>query len=416
MNRSRRLLLMTSAASVLALIPAFPAQALSAQGVVNVVKVAAGESATLYENAQFKVVGRCIDNGSGDLTMESTIATKNDDAMWFLGNDDGQDLDFDVADGPVSFTAGLDPQGTNPVFQGDDYDREVYAIASNGAVLTARTAGGIHLMNADCTFSGLFQAGGLVPNTVKVSAGNAVTLFNNKQFRVVGSCMSGGASVFTAQAYIRTKKDNALRYTSDFDSDTDFDRSDGLVPFGVPVTSATADLDAEDYRHDVYAISPGGRGLIARVTVGVHLLGSDCIFSGIFKASLQLVSAIKVAAGNTVTIFENEQFRISGTCVDNGAGDLTAQPYIKSKKDNAMFFDGDTSLNIVDFDRADGRFPFGLGISGEATGTDPDFSGPDYYNEAYAVSPGGKVLIARIGAGVHVLGAACIFAGLFEHS
>ena len=122
---------------------------------------------------------------------------------------------------------------------------------------------------------------------------------------------------------------------------------------------------------------------------------------------------VKVAAGAGTTLFVNQQFKVTARCFDNGGGDLTARFYLKTRKDNAMF--SSESGSDTNFDRSDGKIVFGDG-EGEASGTAPQLLAYDDYQDVYALSATGKALIARVASGVHVLGAACIFSGLFEHA
>ena len=124
------------------------------------------------------------------------------------------------------------------------------------------------------------------------------------------------------------------------------------------------------------------------------------------------VDRIKVDAGEKQTIYSNDDFKVIGTCVENAADDFTAEVGVKTKKDGAIIFSTEDE-NYTDFlfDKSDGQYRF---TTYEATGLDPYYNGLDYYQEFYAESPGGKVLIGRVTNGVHVKGADCVYSGLFN--
>ena len=153
-----------------------------------------------------------------------------------------------------------------------------------GSVLIARVATGVHVLGAACTFSGLFLQGGRVLDVVKVAAGSARTLYQDARFRVVGTCADAGGGDLTARTEVKTKRADALLYTSDDGVGvTDFDAADGLKVFesGERATGTNPDFQAEDYRQEFYAVSRGGTVLMYRTATGVHVLGADCSFSGL---------------------------------------------------------------------------------------------------------------------------------------
>ena len=125
-----------------------------------------------------------------------------------------------------------------------------------------------------------------------------------------------------------------------------------------------------------------------------------------------LLDVVKVAPGRTKTLFQNRSFKVTGTCRDDGGGSLSANTYIRARRDNALLFVSADSSQDVDFDRSDARIP--IDAFYYATGPAAAFQAYDDYQEAYAISRSGKVLIVRTGTGVHVLGAACTFSGLYR--
>jgi hypothetical protein len=125
----------------------------------------------------------------------------------------------------------------------------------------------------------------------------------------------------------------------------------------------------------------------------------------------KVVDRIELDAGDKKKLFANDDFKVTGECVENAPDDFTAEVSMKTLKNNAIIFstyDGNETDFL--FDKADGPYHF---TGYEASGTDPLFYGYDYYQEFYAESPGGRVLIGRVSNGVHVSGADCIFSGLF---
>ena len=416
MRRSRRLITIGVAfAALLAVaVPSTPAlAALEPNGVLNVVKVAPGRTKTLFENRFFKVTGTCRDEGGGSLSANTFIRARRDNALLFVSADGSRDLDFDRSNPRVPIDAFYYATGPAAAFQAYDDYQEAYAISRSGKVLIVRTATGVHVLGAACTFSGLYQRGDRVRNVVKVRPGATKTLFENKRFRVLGTCTDSGGGDLSARTLLRTKRDNAIFFRSDAsEADLDFDRVDGDYQFdGADHASGTApDFVAEDYEQEAYAVSRNGNVLIARVATGVHVLGGSCTFSGLFLQGGRVLDVMKVAAGAARTLYQDPRFRVVGTCADAGGGDLTARTEVKTKRADALLYTCDDGVGVRDFDSADGLKVF---ESGErATGTNPDFQAEDFRQEFYAVSRGGTVLMYRTATGVHVLGADCSFSGL----
>ena len=385
-------------------------------GMLNWKKVAAGTHRTIFQNKQFKVTGTCVDNGGGNFTAEAFFSTKQDHASYFDTGAGTSDLDFNRSDGPVGFN--LYPAGgTSADFQAYDYYDEMYAESAGGQVLIARIASGVHVFGGDCTFSGLFQDGKTATPPLdrkSVAAGTSATLFDGKEFKVVGDCVDNGGGNYSAQAFLITKQDNAMwQYASSpATGDLDFDTADAPVPFPYPATGTGSQFVAWDYYDEIVAIGADGKMLIARVATGVHR-SVDCTFSGLFTDSRNDFTRDMslVPAGTTKVLWDDSQFQVLGTCIDNGGGDFTAQAYLVTKNDGAMYFVSNVGAPVFGFDSFDPPAAFD---GYPASGTSPELIAWDYYSEVYATAASGRALIARVITSVHVLGGDCGFAGRFQ--
>ncbi len=385
-------------------------------GVLNWKKVSAGTSRTIFQNKQFKVTGTCVDSGGGNFTAEAFFSTKKDHASYFDSGAATSVLDFNRSDGPVGFN--LYPAGgTSAGFQAYDYYDEIYAESAGGQVLIARIASGVHVFGADCTFSGLFQDGKTATAPLdrkSVPAGKSVTLFDGKEFKVVGDCVDLGGGNYSARAFLMTKQDNAMwTYPSNSAvGDLDFDTADPPVPFPTPATGVGPQFVAWDYYDEIVAIGADGKMLIARVATGVHR-SVDCTFSGLFTDSRNDFTRDMslVPAGTTKVLWDDSQFQVLGTCIDNGGGNFTAQAYLVTKNDGAMYFTSNAGGPVFGFDSFDPPAAFD---GYPASGTSPELMALDYYTEVYAMAASGRALIARVITGVHVLGGDCGFAGRFQ--
>jgi hypothetical protein len=169
--------------------------------------------------------------------------------------------------------------------------------------------------------------------------------------------------------------------------------------------------------YDFYAEGRNGRALNGRPVTGVHVKGADCVFWGTFigsesKAGVHAPKRAKADAGERVTVFSNEDFRVTGRCLDNGGGDFTADTRLAAKRNNLMYYAyaGDP-FYLLDFDRADGSIDISDGS--DATGTAPNYSAEDDYEDFFADGRGGEMLVGRLGTGVHVKNADCTFSGVF---
>ena len=115
-------------------------------------------------------------------------------------------------------------------------------------------------------------------------------------------------------------------------SDTDFDPADGTVDVIADEYEAggtTPEYSAESYTNDVWAEGKGGTVFHARIGTGVHTQGADCTFSGIFSGptssgALRMVNRMGLDAGDTATLFQTADFKVTAECVDTGAGNYVA--------------------------------------------------------------------------------------------
>jgi hypothetical protein len=254
-------------------------------------------------------------------------------------------------------------------------------------------------------------------NWKKVAAGTKRTIYQTKQFKVIGMCLDNGGGDFTAAAYLATKQDHASYFVSSGPvSSLDFNRADAPVRFNVGAAAhgAVPDFQAWDHYAEVYAESESGVTFIARAATAVHVFGADCVFSGLFqdgKTATPPSNRKAVAAGQSVKLFDNKDFTVTGDCVDNGGGDYSAVVGLKTKKDNAAVMAAFGTIFDLDFDVADGP----MSLPTATTGTAPSFAAFDYYQEFVAIGADGKMLILRYATGVH-RSVDCTFSGLVTFS
>ena len=256
------------------------------------IKVDAGQSAKLYANRDFKVIGNCVDNGAGDFTASPSLVAKRAKAMYFLTEYDTDDTDFGPADGPVDITpTAYEATGADPDFQGWSFYNDFFAVDRNGGVLQARLGSGVHVRGADCTFSGVFTGPGSsrdleVPKLVKLDAGESRTLFANKDFLVTAECQDNGGGDFTAESFLDARREHLMQYSYDGDPffDTDFGPDDGSVDITTAedATGTLPQFISEDQYTDFYGEGRGGKVLAGRIASGVHVRGADCVYSGYY--------------------------------------------------------------------------------------------------------------------------------------
>jgi hypothetical protein len=124
------------------------------------------------------------------------------------------------------------------------------------------------------------------------------------------------------------------------------------------------------------------------------------------------VDRVKLAIGETATLFRNDSFRVVASCVDAGGGTVTAEYGVRALVDNTLVFSTyDENTTDTRLDKADGLYHFASPY--QPSSTTALYYGYDYYQEFTAESPKGDLLIGRVSAGVHMRGADCIYNGLF---
>jgi hypothetical protein len=304
------------------------------------------------------------------------------------------------------------------------------ALNSRSTRLRRRAASGVVLGGLVAMVGALVLAPTALAGTGKVSvvdripadAGKSVKLFSNHDFKVTGTCEDNGGGDFTANTFLSARRNN-LAYSAygpatGFDPfDADFDKADGKIDFTASDASgSTPNLQEAEY-YEFYGEGKGGKVLRGHVATSVHLKGADCNFAGVFigasgSGPVHAVSRIKADAGEHVKIYANDDFKVTGTCEDNGGGDFTANTFVKARQNNLQLYS--TSLDQVDadFDKGDPAFAF-VDPSYLVEGTAPEFQSWSYYDDFYAHGRHGQVLQGRVGAGVHVKGADCTFSGTF---
>jgi hypothetical protein len=393
--------------------------------VIDRVKADVGEGLTLFSNDDFKVTGKCEDSGSGDFTANTFLAAKRKHLVYFKYSGFDFDADFGPSDGKVEAT-GNAATGTDPAFEAAEY-YDFWAEGRNRIPLNGRLATGVHLKGADCIFSGTIvggERGGPVhpEKRIKAVAGEAVTIYSNKDFKVTGECEDNGGGDLTANTFIAAKRKNLVLYLTEADplTDVDFDPGDGkvdLFPDFYDADGTDSDYVAASYSNDFYAEGQGGAVLQGRIGTGVHVQGADCTFSGLFVrhqspgGGMHVIDRIRVDKGDATTIFQNQDFKITGKCRENAPGDFTADAVVAAKRKNLLYYAyaGDPFYDL-DFDPGDGNADL---TTDDATGTDPAFYAEDDYDDFYGEGPGGRVLAGRVAEGVHIRDADCTFSGIF---
>lgn len=254
------------------------------------------------------------------------------------------------------------------------------------------------------------------------SAGGSVTMLRTPDFKVTGECIDNGGGDFTANTFLTPRRNN-LAYSAygpgglDESFDTDFDKSDSLDITSYDATGTDPAIEAAEY-YEFYAEGKGGRPIRGRIETTVHSMGDDCGFSGVFTGTpgsgpVHVAKRVKVDAGESAKLYANRDFKVIGSCVDNGAGDYTASSSLVAKRAKAMLYLTQYDLSDTDFGPADGPVDI-TPTAYEASGPDPEFQAWSYYNEFFAVDRKGGVFQGRLGSGVHVRGADCTFSGIFS--
>ncbi len=332
------------------------------------------------------------------------------------------DVDFDKADPKVNFTSG-DAAGTTPTIEAAEY-YEFYAEGKGVPPLRGRVETTVHA-SADCGFSGIFTG---VPGNgplhtskpIKVGLGETEEIYSNKDFKVLGFCEDEGSGSFRADTFLKAKRGGTMYFLTDYNQfDTDFGPNDGQVDI-TPNSRDAFGLDpffrAESYYNEFFAVGKEGDVLQARLGAGVHINGASCTFSGVFTGpdsgpGFKVKNLMKVDKNDSKTLYENDDFKVTASCENNGGGDFTADTTLRAKRKHllAYAYNGDPGSD-VDFNPSDG--PLDITTS-DATGTAPDFKSEDQYTDFFGEGKGGKVLNGRVAGGVHAKGADCVFAGIF---
>ena len=117
----------------------------------------AGDTATLFQTADFKVAAECVDTGAGYYVADTFLAARRPNlAAYAYNGDPGFILDFEPADGTIDITAD-DAQGTTPDYKSYDDYSDFYGLGKGRDTLVGRVGTGVRITNADdCTFSGMF--------------------------------------------------------------------------------------------------------------------------------------------------------------------------------------------------------------------------------------------------------------------
>ena len=412
--------------SISLLAPAQAGAAADGVKVVDVKEADGGDRVTLLKTDEFKFTGECVVNGPGDFEAETYLAARRNNLAYsaYLPETgfDNFDVDFDKADPKLNITD-YDATGEDPAIEAAEY-YEVYAEGKGVPPLRGRVETTVHA-SADCGFSGIFTG---VPGNgplqtskrAEVGLGEREEIYSNRDFRVIGSCEDEGGGSFRANTFLKARRGGGIYYLTDFDQvDTDFGPGDGEIdisPNSSDASGTDPEFRAESFYNEFFAVGKGGDVLQARLGVGVHVNGASCTFSGIFTGpdsdrGFRVRNVMKVKGNDRKTLYENKDFKVIGSCENNGGGDFTADTTLRAKRRHllAYAYDGDPGID-VNFNPSDGPLDI---MSDDGTGTAPDFTSEDQYSDFYGEGKRGKVLNGRIGSGVHVQGADCIFVGIF---
>lgn len=410
------------------LLPASLAGAKSQSAAVRLVNpkpADAGEKVRLLANDDFKVTGDCEDYGGGDYGANSFLKGKRDNLAYTTYSPElgfpKFDDDYDIADGAIDFSQ-TDANGTMPMIEEAEY-YEFYGEGKRGRVFKGHMATTVHHRGADCNLGGVFfdatKAGPLqAVDRIKVDVGATKTLFTNKSMKLTGECQEVAAGNYRANTFLRARHAPLAYYLTEYDSyDTNLGPGDpkvDLFPAADDANGTALDFVADSYSNDFITLNKHGRLLQGRLASAVHARSADCTYSAMLTGPqsggpLHVVNGIEADGGKNVKIFENDDFRVSGRCKDNGGGDFTADTFMQTKHNNAAYEAYDYGED-VDFDKDDGKIDF---ASGDATGPMPMFISEDQYADFWAESAQGKALTGRAVGGVNILGADCVFAGYY---
>ena len=251
----------------------------------------------------------------------------------------------------------------------------------------------------------------------EVDVGDRVTLLSNQNFKVIGDCVDNGGGDYTADSFIKAKQENLVLDTYSGTGDPDFDPSDGKVSItNTDATGTAPAFEAAEYQ-DFYAEGQNRTPLNGRMVTGVHLKGADCMFSATFTGGdsaqgVEAVKRVKADAGETETLFSNDDFKLTGRCIDNGGGDFTANTYLAAKQNGLVYYLTEADLFDTDFDSNEPKVDLFPSFA-DASGTTPEYQADSFEQDLWAEGKGGKTLQGRVASGVHMKGADCVFSGIF---
>ncbi len=213
----------------------------------------------------------------------------------------------------------------------------------------------------------------------KVDAGEDVTILKTDAFKVTGECIDNGGGDFEAETFLSARK-NQLAYsaygpevgTERFD--VDFDKDDPRVNFTDHDAEGTEPvIEAAEY-YEFYAEGKGVSPLRGRVVTTVHT-GADCGFSGVFtgmpgRGPLHTSKRAEVGLGEKVEIYSNRDFKVLGSCEDEGSGSFRANTFLKAKRGGGIYYLTEYDQVDTDFGPSDGQVDISPDFY-DASGTDP---------------------------------------------
>jgi hypothetical protein len=131
----------------------------SGEQVVDRVSLSAGQQKTLFANQDFKVIAKCVNNGSGNFSAKYGVKTLKNGALVFSSeNANYNDPVLNKSDGLYQFGDSYYASGTAPQFYAYDYYQEFLGESPGGRVLIGRVSSGVHLKGADCIYDGVFTS------------------------------------------------------------------------------------------------------------------------------------------------------------------------------------------------------------------------------------------------------------------
>ena len=256
-------------------------------------------------------------------------------------------------------------------------------------------------------------------NPKPADAGEKVRLLANDDFKVTGDCEDYGGGDYGANSFLKGKRDN-LAYTTHSPElgfpkfDDDYDLADGAIDFSHTDATGTMPMIEEAEFYEFYGEGMGGRVFKGHMATTVHHRGADCNFGGVFfdatrRGPLHAVDRIRARSRETVTIFENRDLKITGTCEDPGMGDRVANTFLQAKRPGLAYYLTDYDAYDTDLDPGDPKVNM---FPNDADGGDLDFLAQSFANDVITMSKRGDLVQARIGNAVHARGADCTFSAM----